>query len=72
MFGITGENYPMFGKIGENLPFFGKIHSEGTKAKMSVANGSIIYVYDKESTLINTFNSARKAAKYLIVIIQQL
>jgi group I intron endonuclease len=58
---------------GENNPMSGKIHKEETIARMSVAKGgSIIYVYSflgspespEKSTLINTFSSARKAAKH--------
>lgn len=33
-----GENSLMFGKTGEKHPFFGKIHSEESKAKISLAN----------------------------------
>lgn len=46
---------------------FGKSHSAETLAKMSVAKGRTIYVYDKESTLVNTFSSARKAALHFKV-----
>jgi len=78
MFGITGENHPLFGKshtpetilkmseakIGNNHPLFGKNHTTLSKAKMSSAKGTPIYVYVIQGTLVNTFSSARKAAEY--------
>lgn len=71
MFGRTGENNPMFGKThtAEVKALISKVHKGNTvsaesKALISEANGSIIYVYDKESNLVNTFNSARKAAEH--------
>jgi group I intron endonuclease len=52
----SGENNPMFGKI--------RIHSTETKVKISVIQGTSIFVYDSNGLLVNTFNSARKAAEY--------
>ena len=47
---------------------YGKLHSLETKAKISVAKGTTIYVYSSDqSTLINTFSSARKATEYFSV-----
>lgn len=82
MFGRTGENQPMYGKThtsetkallskthrGENNPMYNKTHKEETIVKMSIAKGgNIIYVYDSEGLLINTFISTRKAAVYFKV-----
>lgn len=54
---MSGENNPMFG--------ISLLHTAETKAKMSVAKGTSIYVYSSDkSTLINTFTSARKASEY--------
>jgi group I intron endonuclease len=79
---LSGEKNPMFGKthakksidlmsvamVGEKNSMFGKSHSVGTKAKMSLANGTNIYVYSLDkSTLINTFPSAFKAGKFFNV-----
>ena len=75
----TGENYPLYGRtytsetkakqslamLSENHPMFGQIHSTETKAKISITRGTVIYVYSfDKSILINTFISAREAAKY--------
>jgi group I intron endonuclease len=52
-------------KKGENHSLFGKTHSAETKAKMSKAKeGGIIYVYDSQGTLANSFSSARNATDY--------
>jgi group I intron endonuclease len=51
-------------KTGENHPMYGKTHTTEVKAKMSATLGTAIYVYDLNGTLVNTFNSARKAAEY--------
>jgi len=42
----------------------GKTHTPVTKALMSVAKGTAIYVYDSNGTLVNTFSSGRKAAEH--------
>jgi hypothetical protein len=39
--------------------------SEEHKAKIGLANGTTIYLYDLHGSLVNTFCSARKAAEYL-------
>jgi group I intron endonuclease len=63
-FALSGENNPMFGRIRENHHFFGKTHTADTKAKMSAAQGTAIYVYSSDkSTLVNSFCSANKAAE---------
>ena len=77
-----GQNNPMFGKnvteiveknheanSGQNHPMLhGKQHRVDTIVKMSIAKGgSIIYVYDTQSILVNSFSSARKAAEYFNV-----
>lgn len=64
----SGENNPMYGKTKEDHPcgMKGKTHSTDTLAKMSAAKGrGTIYVYNLDkTTLVNSFPSARKAAKY--------
>lgn len=75
---FSGENHPMFGKshtdftlekmsnakLSENNPMYGKCHSADTKLLMSIAKGGgTIYVYDTQGSLVNTFTSAREAAK---------
>lgn len=61
----SGENNPMYGKLGENHPMHGKTHSTKTKAKMSLARGTTVYVYNSDkSTLVNSFPSAKKAAEF--------
>ena len=70
MFGRTGENHPMFGKTLSaetkakmSEAHQGKTFSAETLAKLSIAKGGgIIYAYDLNGTLVNTFPSARKAA----------
>ena len=44
---------------GAKHPNFGKVASAETKAKMSAAQGTTIFVYNSEGSLVNT--SARKA-----------
>lgn len=62
---IGGGN-PMYGKIGENSPNFGKSRSSDTRAKMSIIKGGgTIFVYDSDGSLVNSFESARKAAEEL-------
>ena len=53
-------------KTGDNHPMFGNTHSEVTKGIMSKAKGGgTIYVYNLDkSSLVNSFPSARNAAKY--------
>lgn len=67
MFGKIREDHPIIGKKGESNPMFDKSHSVETKIKMSAIKGTIIYVYDSQGSLVNTFNSARKAAEYFDV-----
>jgi group I intron endonuclease len=53
---------------GRNNSMYGRslLHSVETKEKMSAAKGRTIYLYTSDkSSLINTFNSGRKAAEYL-------
>jgi group I intron endonuclease len=65
MFGRTGDKHPMFGILGENHHFYGKNHTPETLTKLSLAKGGgIIFVYDIQDTLVNTFSSARKAAEH--------
>jgi group I intron endonuclease len=52
-------------KKGENNPIFGKNRLEETKAKLSVANGTSIKVFDKETNIISYYPSMRKAAEAL-------
>ena len=59
----TGVNNPMFGLIGENHHLFELSYSIASKAKMSEAKETTIFIYDTQSLLLNTFNSANKAAE---------
>lgn len=62
---MLGENNSMYGKLGENHPMYGKTHSTNTKAKMSEARDTIVYVYNSDkTTLVNSFPSAKKAAEF--------
>jgi group I intron endonuclease len=45
----------------------GKTHSAETKVLIGIAKGTAIYVYDSQGLLVNSFTSARKAAKYFDV-----
>lgn len=52
---------------GKNNHMYGKTHSVETKMKMSESisiakGGGTIFVYDTNGSLVNSFNSARKAA----------
>lgn len=75
MFGITGENHPLFGKHHSaetikkmSIAHKGQALSEETKEKISLIKGTKIYVYSSNNVeLINTFNSARKAAEFFSV-----
>lgn len=49
-------------KISETMKGIAK--SEEHKAKISVAKGSFIFVYDSKGSLVNSFSSARKAAEF--------
>jgi hypothetical protein len=64
-----GDKHPLFGKFHSDETralmsesHKGKSHSADTKAKMSAAQGTVIFVYDLEGTLVNKYSSARKAA----------
>jgi len=61
----------MFGKVhsAETLTKMseahkGKSHSAETKTKMSITKGTAIFVYDTQNSLVNSFSSAKKAAKF--------
>ncbi len=43
----TGVNNPMFELTGENNHLFGLSHSIASKAKMSEAKGTTIFIYSK-------------------------
>jgi group I intron endonuclease len=68
---ISGENHHMLGKThtAGSKAKMSKPKSEETKAKMSISKGGgTIYVYNLDkSSLVNTFPSARNAAKYFNV-----
>jgi len=67
----TEETKTLMSKVfsGENNPMFGKTftHSAVTKAKISTAKGTAIYVYDSNGLLEKSFTSANKAALYFLV-----
>lgn len=66
---FSGENHPFFGKTHTaetknklreaNL---GKSPSAETRALISAAKGTAIYVYDLEGRLVNSFTSDRRSA----------
>jgi group I intron endonuclease len=77
-----GDNHPMFGLThsektktlmslalsGQNHPFYGKNHSDESKNKISISNGTPIFVYRSEGlTYINSFPSAIKAGEHFNV-----
>jgi hypothetical protein len=41
----TGENNSMYSRLGKNYPNFDKSFFPETKAKISNANGTVIYIY---------------------------
>lgn len=51
-------------KIGEKNPNFGKIHLTESKAKMSIAQGTTIFVYSENNILVNNFSFARAAGLF--------
>jgi hypothetical protein len=59
-------------KKGQNHRMFNKNHSVETIAKMSAAQGTIIFLYDYNGSLVNTFSSVRKTGEFLIVLLKQL
>jgi group I intron endonuclease len=68
---MTGINNPNFGKpISAEIKakiseaHKGKTHTAEAKAKMSIAKGNTIYVYEIHGSLVNTFCSTREAGKY--------
>jgi group I intron endonuclease len=55
----------MFGRKGELHPMYGKPPSAETRAKSRVTQGTAIFVYSLDDTLINSFNSVNEAKKFL-------
>lgn len=49
-------------RMGENNYMFGKTHSEETKAKVSVANGTPVVVLNTETGETSSYASGRAAA----------
>jgi len=49
---------------GAKNPNFGKVTSAETLAKMSAVQGTTIFVYDSNGSLVNTFSSVRKAGGF--------
>jgi len=65
---MLGENNSMFGRTGEKHPLYGSTLSIETREKISKARGTVVYVHSSDkSTLINTFDSYRKAAEFFEV-----
>lgn len=60
----TSVNNPMFVLTGENHHLFELSYSIASKAKISEAKGTIIFVYDIQSSLVNTFNYVNKATEF--------
>jgi len=74
---MSGENHPLYGnkgseirakmseaKKGNSSNFLGKTHSAESLEKISANRGTAIFVYNTQGTLIYTFSSGRKAAKF--------
>jgi len=51
-------------KTGTKHPLFGKTRSAETRAKISAAQGTAIFMYDLKGLLIKSFFSANEAGKY--------
>jgi hypothetical protein len=49
---------------GTKNPNFGKIIFTKILAKMSIAQGTIIFVYDPNNSFVNTFSLVKEAEKY--------
>lgn len=49
---------------GINHQMSGKTHTTEAKEKISATQGTAIFVYDSQGSLVYTFISTRKAAKY--------
>ena len=54
-------------KSGKNHPMFGKTRNTEVKEKISATQGSAIFVYDSQGSLVNTFISVRKAVLHFDV-----
>jgi group I intron endonuclease len=66
----SGVNYPLFGKTHSPETRYKMMEakqnmSKETRQKMSEAQGTTIYLYNRYLVLMETFSSARLAAKYL-------
>jgi group I intron endonuclease len=61
---LSGENNHMFGKRGELHPMYGKSPTIETRTLSRVAQGTAIYVFSLDGTLINSFSSAREAGLF--------
>jgi len=62
---LSGENNHMFGRKGELHPMYGKSPSIETRTKSRITQGTAIFVFTLDGTLINTFSSAREAGEFL-------
>jgi len=63
----SAETKAKFSEIrkGESHQMYGKTHSIETIKKMSEAQGTCVFLYDTNGSLVNTFSSIREAGKYL-------
>jgi len=62
---LSGQNHPMHGK---NHSDESKNHSDESKNKISISNGTPIFVYQNEGLIyINSFPSAIKAGEHFNV-----
>ena len=66
------ESSHLYGKVGEKHPMYGKTHSDESKQKMSESKkgdkhpkSKIVYQYDLDDNLVQTFGSGGEAGRHL-------
>jgi hypothetical protein len=70
---LSGENNPMY-RQGDLHPMYGKSPSAETRALISEAQGTAIFVFSSDDTLVNSFSSNCYISNwdyFLIVLILQ-
>jgi group I intron endonuclease len=61
---LSGKNNHMFGRKGNLHPMYGKSPSIKTRILSRIVQGTTIFVYDTQGSLVNKFNSAREAGLF--------